>query len=191
MLRLVVRLACLGTLVACGSAETSSSPPSGPKRASATSPVETYFPLPEGNIFHYVTDEDGQSGMLVARVHRTDATHGELRMSNRTQRYVMKPDGIAYEGGAYILKAPLERGASWPGEHGGVTKVESIDAEVTVPAGHFTGCVRTVEAGRTPGKTYGVTYCPGVGMVSLEVAMGDAVAKAVLKTHGPPVTIPP
>ncbi len=184
-------LACLVAVVACTSAETPKTP--SRKGAPASSPVETYFPLPEGNIFHYVTDEDGQSGMLVARVHRTDGTHAELRMSNRTQRYMMKPDGVAYEGGAYILKAPLEKGASWPGEHGGVTKVESVDAEITVPAGHFTGCVRTVEAGQTPGpaKKYTVTYCPGVGMVALEVSMGDAVAKAVLKSHGPPVTIPP
>ncbi len=181
----VVALVVLVLLPACGSAE---SAPANAPAPRATSAVEAYFPLPEGHIFHYVTEEDdGGSGMLVARVHRTDATHAELRMSNATKRFVTKPDGVAYDGGAYILKAPLDVGTTWPGEHGGTTRIDKVDVEVTVPEGRFSGCLRTVEeGGRPPSSRYTSTYCPGVGMVLLEVALGNASAKAALKSHGPP-----
>lgn len=177
------------TALACGSDEKAAPKTPSPSSASA-SPVETFFPLPEGHIFHYVTEDDGEGGMLVTRVHRTDATHAELRTSNATKRFVLRPDGVAYEGGAYILKAPLERGTSWPGEHGGTTRIDALDVEAVVPEGRFGGCLRTVEeGGRIPGARYLTTYCPGVGMVSLEVTAGGAQAKAALKSHGPPVNL--
>lgn len=173
---------------ACGGeGAKAASPPSTP---AAPAGVAAYFPLPEGNIFHYVTDEGGESGMLVMKVHRTDAAHAELRSSNATKRFVVTPDGVSYDGGAFLLKAPLDVGARWPGEHGGTTRVDATDAEATVPAGRFTGCVRTVEeGGRTPGARYATTYCPGVGMVLLEVSAGGAQARAALKSHGPPLKI--
>ena len=162
-----------------------------PKVARApASQVGAFFPLPEGTLFHSVTDVGGEQGMLVARVHRTDDTHAELRMSNATKRFVVTAAGVSYDGGAFLLKAPLEVGATWPGEHGGTTRIDATDAEATVPAGHFSGCVRTVEeGGRPPGARYATTYCPGVGMVLLEVAANGAQARAALKSHGPPVQI--
>jgi hypothetical protein len=97
---------------------------------------------------------------------------------------------VAYDTGAVILKAPLDVGASWPGEHGGTTRVASVDVAPKVLAGSYSSCVQTIEeGGRPPGSKYATTYCPGVGMVLLEVQVAGGEAKAELKSYGPPVKI--
>lgn len=150
--------------------------------------MDAFFPLEDGRIYAYETREGADTGLLVAKVRRADATHGELRLSNATKRFVYERDGVRYEGGSYILKTPLSVGTSWPGEHGGTTTIESVDAAVTVPAGKYTSCVRTVEkGGRPPGSIYTNTYCPTVGMVLLEVSAMGNEASAALKSYGFPV----
>jgi hypothetical protein len=188
----LVLLGLCGVLPVCGACGTagaptaqsvSTKPPSG-------SSAEQYFPLEEGRIYAYATSENGETGMLVAKVHRTDATHGELRLSNATKRFVFTPEGVAYDGGAFILKAPLDVGATWPGEHGGTAKLVAIDASPKVVAGSYSSCIQTVEEGGRPeGSKYVTTYCPGVGMVLLEVHAAGAEAKAELKSYGAPVKI--
>lgn len=164
--------------------------PAASGTATSGSAAERFFPLVEGKLYHYVTRENGETGMLVARVHRTDATHGELRLSNATKRFVYGPSGVSYDGGATILKAPVEPGTTWPGEHGGTTKIAATEANVTVAAGTYSGCVQTVEeGGRIPGARYATTYCPGVGMVLLEVSAVGAEARAELKKYGDPEKI--
>ena len=187
-MKLVIAVFAL-SLVACGE----SHPPAAPsdKPTVAATSTETYFPLEEGKLYNYVTNEGGDTGMLVASVHRTDPQHGELRISNTSKRFVFLPEGVAYDsGGAFILKAPLEVGNTWPGEHGGTTKVTKVDAAPKVVAGSYSGCVETVEdGGRPPGSKYTTTYCPGVGMVRLEVSAAGGTAKAELKSYGMPVKI--
>lgn len=176
-------------LVSCAVGTPAETTTSVTKPASGSS-VEQYFPLEEGRLYHYVTSEGGETGMLVAKVHRTDATHGELRLSNATKRFVFSPDGVAYDTGLFILKAPLEVGKSWPGEHGGTTRVATVDAAPKVPAGTYASCVQTIEeGGRPPGSKYATTYCPGVGMVLLEIQVAGGEARAELKSYAPPVKI--
>ena len=192
----VKRLLLLGSIggglvmmTACGPAGAPGAP-SGAAKPSSGSSAEPYFPLEEGRIYAYATSENGETGMLVAKVHRTDATHGELRLSNATKRFVLTPEGVAYDGGAFILKSPLDVGAKWPGEHGGTAKVVATDASPKVIAGSYSGCIQTVEEGGRPeGSKYVTTYCPGVGMVLLEVHAAGAEAKAELKSYGAPVKI--
>jgi hypothetical protein len=174
---------------ACGGgAPTTPVPPSA--GTSTATRLERFFPLEDGKIYHYVTRENADTGMLVAKVHRTDAAHGELRLSNATKRFAILPEGIAYDGGAFILKAPVEVGTSWPGEHGGTTKIVAADAVAEVPAGHYASCVTTVEeGGRPPGSRYETTYCPGVGMVLLVVRAGGSEARAELKSYGMPAKL--
>lgn len=190
MRRFVDRKLLIGAcflLTACAGGKT---PVVAKARAASGSNLESFFPLEDGNIFHYVTREGADTGMLVAKVVRKDATHGELHLSNATKRFVFAPDGIAYDGGAYILKAPIEVGTSWSGEHGGTTKIIEVDAVADVPEGRHASCVRTIEdGGRPEGTRYETTYCPGVGMVLLVVQAGDVSARAELKSHGPPVKI--
>jgi hypothetical protein len=160
------------------------------KNPNDVSAADVYFPLEDGRIYAYETREGADTGMLVAKVRRTDATHGELRLSNATKRFVYERDGVRYDTGLYVLKTPVAVGTSWPGEHGGTTSIESIDAKVDVPAGRYGGCVRTVErGGRPPGSTYASTYCPTVGMVLLEVSALGSEARAALKSYDFPVKI--
>jgi hypothetical protein len=184
-----VRLSILALVAACGAeGQQTTAPPAAP--TGGASSLERFFPLEEGKIYHYLTREGSETGMLVAKVHRTGPSLGELRMSNATKRFALGPDGISYAGGAYILKAPAEVGNSWPGEHGGTTKIVATDASVEVPAGHYTSCLRTVEeGGRPPGSRYESTYCPGVGMVLLVVTAQGNEARAELKSYGLPVKI--
>lgn len=180
-------LATLG--IGCGGAE-SGKPPAAAKAAPLAFDVERYFPLEEGRIYHYVTREGGETGMLVARVHRTDAAHAELRLSNKTQRFALSAEGVRYVDGAFVLKGPLAVGTSWPGEHGGTTKIVADHATITVPAGSYTECIETSEeGGRVPNARYVVTYCPGIGMVRLSVTLGPAEGVAELKSYGFPVKI--
>lgn len=177
-------------VVACGSSPPSATPSGTARAPSSGTAVERYFPLEEGRLYHYVTNDGGETGMLVVRVHRADATHGELRLSNTQKRFVYGPTGVAYEGGATILANPLSEGASWPGEHGGTTTLTSLDVSVTVPAGTYARCARTVErGGRVPDAEYTTTYCPDVGMVLLEVRAAGAEARAELKSYGAPVDL--
>lgn len=177
-------------LAACGGEAAKGGAATPKVRAMSGSTFESYFPLEDGNIFHYVTHDGTDTGMLVAKVVRKDATHGELRLSNAAKRFVFTPDGVAYDGGPYILKGPIDVGTSWPGEHGGTTKIVAVDVVADVPEGHHASCVRTVEEGGRPeGSRYETTYCPGVGMVLLVVSAGGASARAELKSHGPPMKI--
>ena len=176
-------------LWACADGKPVDGPKGGGTPASGSA-VEQYFPLEEGRIYNYVTTENGETGMLVAKVHRTDASRGELRLSNATKRFVFAPGSVAYDTGAVILKAPLDVGATWPGEHGGTTRVATVDASPKVAAGSYSSCVQTIEeGGRPPGSKYATTYCPGVGMVLLEIHAGGGEARAELKSYGLPVKI--
>jgi hypothetical protein len=181
----------LSVLAACGAPGAPAASASAPKPApGAQSEADAYFPLEDGKIYQYVTDEGGETGMQVMRVHRSDATHGELRLSNGAKRFVFTREGVAYDGGAYVLKAPLDAGASWPGEHGGTTRIARTDAAPKVAAGSYSSCVETIEEGGRPqGSRYTTTFCPGVGIVLLEVAALGATARAELKSYGFPVKI--
>jgi hypothetical protein len=178
------------TLLACVEAEKNAT---APAKASSGSSFEQLFPLEDGNIYAYDTKDGEETGMLVAKVKRTDATHGELRLSNKTNKLIYAKDGVTYDTGTYILKGPLEVGTSWQGEHGGIVKIASIDQAAKVPAGSYTSCVKTVEEGGAlpPGKRYETTYCPGVGMVLLLVKAPVGQATAELKSYGKPVVITP
>jgi hypothetical protein len=157
-------------------------------------PLERYFPLRDGHIHSYVTmTETGEPGALVATARRTSPTHGELRVSARARRFAYAPEGVVNaDNGAFVLKGPLVPGSAWPGEHGGVTRVDGADLVITVAAGTFAGCVRTVEerGGDVPAR-YTTVFCPDMGVVALEVASGMSLERAELKSYARPVHIGP
>lgn len=179
----------VAVIIGCGDGKPPETP-TAPAKPQSNSSAEVYFPLEEGKIYSYATNENGETGMLVAKVHRSDPTHGELRLSNATKRFVFSPEGVAYDTGVFILKAPVEVGTTWSGEHGGTTKIAAVDAAPKVPAGSYSGCVQTIEeGGRPPGSKYTTTYCPGVGMVLLQVAFAGTESKAELKSYALPMKI--
>jgi hypothetical protein len=125
-------------------------------------------------------------------VHRIDQAHGELRYPNGSKTFELLPDGVRVNvrGGeaAYFLKAPLAVGTTWRGEHGGQSRILAAGVAVDAPAGHYEGCVQTIEErlGDLPTR-YSTTFCPDVGVVQIEVATGANFERAVLKTYAPPM----
>ena len=180
-------LAVAALIPACGATDGPRPTRPEPSLASPLSPVERYFPLEDGKVYRYDTKDGDVTGMLVATVRRTDRAHGELRLSNGIKRFMISTEGVSYVDGAFLLKAPLELGASWPGEHGGTTRVVATDVALMVPAGRYTSCIRTEEVGgRSPGARYETTFCPGVGIVLLEVIDGASRGRAELRSYDVP-----
>ena len=186
----VVRAAWVVLLMIGAGCKEAEAPQADPvaTRWPAASAADAYFPLEGGKLYHYLTDDGGERGMLVANVTRADATHGELHIGSSVKRFTYDAKGIAYEGGAYVLRVPLEAGTSWPGEHGGTTKIVAADASVSVPAGTYGNCVETVED-VVPEAQYRNTYCPGVGLVLIDVASPRGHARIELKRYGAPVKL--
>jgi hypothetical protein len=200
--RMVAALAALALpSVACsaaptaGATDTASRPaprPVGPSDAA----LERFFPLVDGMIYQYETENDqGERGVLVARVARPEPTRGELRLSNTVKRFRFASDGVLLESAAgpvYLLKEPVTVGASFRGEHGGMTRIASTSATASVPAGHFDGCLQTIEerAGDRPVR-YTSTYCAGTGLVLLEVASSGSFERASLRSYAAPVQMKP
>jgi len=187
-----------GGLVGCGGG----APP--PAAAAAPAPVvdsgtdlERFFPLVDGHLWHYDTAlGEGEQGRLVVRAERTSAEEGALATGGDVKRIRFTPEGVLLSDGlregSFLLKRPLEVGASWRGEHGGISQVAEVGRRVTVPAGTFEGCVHVVErrGGDRPMQVDTI-YCPDVGMVELEASAGDQVQGAVLRSYGPPVDLGP
>jgi len=183
------------TLVACGGA-----PP--PETAVATkggdfqTELERYLPLEDGTVYSYDTASEDRSdkGLLIVQIFRPRKGRADLRMGGRTERLELRPDGIAYLEGGYLLKGPISAAQTWRSKTGTV-RVANLDEKVTVPAGEFNGCLRTVEETREPGVERTVTsvFCPHVGLVSLDVegASGEGHQRetAVLKSFGPRVDL--
>ena len=168
-------------------------PNAGQQNAVSGSSVERFFPLVDGMVYTYTTvNEVGDQGLLVARVHRSDAHHGELRFPAGAKAFDLAPDGVLLGARAgepsYVLKLPLVVGTSWRGEHGGQSRILNIAATIDTPAGHYEGCVQTLEErlGDHPTR-YATTFCPEVGVVQVEVATGANYERAALKSYAPPM----
>jgi hypothetical protein len=168
-------------------------PGTGQQNATSGSSIERYFPLVDGMVYIYTTvNEQGDQGLLVARVHRSDAHHGELRFPSGTKSFEIAPDGLVLRGRgnetSYVLKLPLQTGTSWRGEHGGQSRIINATAVIDTPAGHYEGCVQTLEErlGDRPTR-YSTTFCPEVGVVQIEVGAGINFERAALKSYAPPL----
>lgn len=195
------RLAGLAlALLGCGGADRAAPPPAwnaapdGQRGVSSGTLAERYFPLVDGHIYHYATtNEIGEQGLLVARVHRADARHGELRFPSGVKRFEFTAGGVVRsDTGAFVLKEPIVPGTTWIGEHGGRARIAAVDVAIEVPAGRFTGCVQTVEErlGDRPAR-FVSTLCPEVGVVALEATSAARYEKAELRSYAPPVDMGP
>lgn len=156
--------------------------------------LERFFPLVHGHLWSYVTTSDeGDRGLLLVRARRTSPTEGALVTSTSARRIRYESEGVGLaDRYVYVLKAPLAVGTMFMGEHGGKTRVDAVGVAVDVPAGHFEGCVVTVEErlGDAPVR-YSTTFCPDVGIVVLDVEATGAHERAELQSYGPPVSIGP
>jgi len=155
-----------------------------------------YLPLEPDTVFTYDTQTEGrpEHGILIVQISRPREGRADLRMGSKTERLQIESDGIAQVEGGYLLKAPFSVGSTWKSKNGTV-RVLAVDEEVNVPAGHFSGCLRTVEDSRLGGATRSVTsvFCAHVGLVSLEAEGGSeelhGKETALLKAFGPRVDL--
>src|SRR5690606_36447243 len=116
----------------------------------------------------------------------------ELKIAGRIQRLAIEDTRISQTTGGILLEEPLEKGRSFKGSFGTVTITET-DELVKVPAGTYAGCLTTVEESKEPPKRSTSTYCPGIGLVTLEVETfgGDSgLVRTELTYHGPRVDLP-
>jgi hypothetical protein len=117
-------------------------------------------------------------------------------MPSGTRQFRYAADGVQLElasgSTVYVLKMPLALGTQWRGERGGTVEIVEVGASVTVPAGSYSDCVKTVEsrAGDRP-LSVSTVYCPGIGIVLLEAASGAQMERAALASYGPPVDLGP
>lgn len=197
MHRLVITASALA-LAACSAspspsnADTFIEPPTGAKDVSSNTDVERFFPLVDGTVYSYRTEtEEGDQGMLIARVHRVDATHGELRYPTGRKRFVFTPDGVALESNLnYVLKGPIQVGTRFTGQNGGQAQIVDVGVTMTVKAGTFDGCLRVVEErrGDRPAR-YSTVFCPTIGVVAIDAAAGMSFERAELVSAGPAVNL--
>lgn len=166
--------------------------PTGAAGVSSSTDFERYFPLVDGTLYHYETTNDaGDRGILIARVHRTDAAHGELILPSGKKRFTFTDQGVRLEpSGAFVLAGPIAAGTTFRGQNGGRAVIEDVQVVIDVKAGSYRGCLRVVEqrGGDSPAR-HATTFCPGVGIVALEVEAGTAFERAELVSAGPPVNL--
>ena len=195
--RWTLALGAMG-LLACG--RPASAPPTAAAPVSAPqSAVSRFFPLTDGTQWAYDAEEDGtgSKGIFVTRAKAMAGPRFSLTTGQRSRIVEVRPEGIArIDTGNYVLRAPLDTGAQWPGDAGAVVRVTAVDRVVDVPAGKFIGCIDTVEEARAatnePVRRITTTYCPDVGIVSLYVEAWDngkhVGERAVLRSFGKPVS---
>jgi hypothetical protein len=191
-------LLLLAGAAACSGPATPSSsskfftPPTGESGVSSETNFERYFPLVDGNLFQYATENAlRERGILIARVHRTDATHGELVYPTGKKRFSYSREGVRIEpAGNFLIAGPLVAGASFRGQNGGRAVIEAVAVVMDVRAGSYQGCVRVVETrgGDSPAR-YTTTFCPDVGVVAIEAQAGPRFERAELVSSGPPVNL--
>jgi hypothetical protein len=154
----------------------------------------SYAPFEAGSVLAYETHDDGsgERGLVVLRVSRPRPSLVELDDGGSVQRLYVEGADLRHATGGYLLKGPLQRGASFRGRFGRVT-VTRVDVAVKVPAGSFTGCLETMEETPARDKRARTVFCPGVGMVTLEVegdgGAGGGRVRFVLKSYGPAVDL--
>lgn len=129
------------------------------------------YPLHEAYVWSYDVDTGtGVHTFAVSRVVR--ASEGRFAVTNGGTEieYEQRPDGLFRpQTGTYLLRAPIEVGASWPAAAGATARVTSVTEVVDGRAGHFEGCVRVVEENDAgSGRSVVTVYCPGQGPTLVE-----------------------
>lgn len=154
--------------------------------------VHDYYPLRPGSAWSYDVDVDAGDGLPVLAITRVEGAEvgpGQrvrVRTGQGLVLYRLQPDGIVREhDGTYLLKAPLQTGASWPSSGGATARVEETGLALTTAAGSFQGCVRVREQGGRSGAVIDTVYCPRVGPVrvrsTLRLTASEARVEALLR----------
>jgi hypothetical protein len=188
-----LRCTCLATaaLILCSCAGTPS-PSLAPR--DTRSQVERLFPLLDGYIYTY--QNSGQSAgvdMFMIRVRRTSSTTAQLVTGSNVRMLTISADHVRRDGGGFVLRAPLQKGASWQGDKG-IVRVVDTGVQVKVPAGSYLGCVQVVEeVGGDARGTITTFFCPEVGIARMRVQQWQGAEELTqtteLRSFGPPMDL--
>jgi len=146
---------------------------------------ERLYPMRDGYVWSYNVDTGtGMNTFAVSRVVRAEGSTFAITNGGEEIVYEVREDGIYRpQSGNYLLRAPIEVGASWPGSAGATARVTSVTEEVDVQAGHFEGCVSVLEENDESGRVVRTVYCDGQGPVLVEstqtLTMGEDRALTV------------
>jgi hypothetical protein len=156
--------------------------------------AERYFPLRDGTIYQYATTQSGGgTGVMVLTIKR-EGDRATLSTGNSIQQLQIRDDAILNDAGYYHIKLPISTGTTWPGSSGPV-RVTNAHRSIEVEAGKFSDCIETEEQTQATVevRTTRSVYCPGVGLVSLEVEAdsGGVVTResAKLRYYGAKINI--
>jgi hypothetical protein len=163
---------------------------------SGVDPIGRLLPLEDNTVYSFDTSAEstGQRGILILQISRPRPDRVDLKMGSKVERLEIASDGVRLITGGYLLKTPLDVGASFQGQSG-VVRIVDTDKSVQVPAGSFVGCLETVEESSLLGATKKVStvFCPRVGIVSLIAEANedgaDVRETALLKSFGKRVDI--
>jgi hypothetical protein len=145
-------------------------------------------------VLAYETEDEttGGRGLVVLRVRRPRPGLVELDDGGSVQRLYVEGSDLRHATGGYLLRGPLQQGATFRGRFGQVM-ITRTNVTVKVPAGSFTGCLETEEATPAKDKRATTVFCPDVGMVTLVVegntGLDVTTVRFVLRSFGPAVDL--
>jgi hypothetical protein len=140
------------------------------------------YPLQTGNAWSYDIDTGETSTTLaITRVEAFDGRIAEVHTGRAVVRYEVLAEGIRVTpGDAWLVRAPLEEGATWPGRGGRIARLISANTTAETSAGSFDRCVEVLETGGKLELEVRTVYCPGVGPVSVGSTMRSNVSDRVV-----------
>jgi hypothetical protein len=144
-----------------------------------------FYPMSEGNVWTYDVETGvGPPALGISRVVAVDGPRVSVE-NNQSDPivYELREEGIyRVASGTWLLKKPLEVGATWPSSAGRQAQVSSVTETVTTNAGTFEGCVKVEES--DPRQPITTVYCPGVGPVILETGMRTDLSGETVRVRG-------
>lgn len=140
-------------------------------------PVDLY-PFQEGNAWSYdVHTGDASTTLAVKRVESVHGPIATVSTGNASVRYEIRDEGIyVLSDEAWLFRAPLEEGATWPARGGRTGEIVSTVASIETPAGSFRGCLEVRETGGKLGLVVRTIYCPFIGPVAVDSTMRSDVS---------------
>ena len=140
------------------------------------------YPLQTGNAWSYDVDTgDASTTLAVTRVESFDGRIAEVRTGKTLLRYEVLSQGIRIPSAdEWVLRAPLEEGATWTGRGGRTARLVSTGLRVETRAGTFEDCALVSETGGKLELEVQTVYCASVGPVWVESTMRSNVSDRAL-----------
>jgi hypothetical protein len=135
-------------------------------------PLLTLYPLTPGAVWSYDVDTGvGLNTLAISRVISVRGSRVEVGTGSTPIVYEVTSEGIRrQESRGWVLKSPIEKGASWNSDIGHA-RVVSTQRTVNTPMGRFVHCVHVMERSENQGRQVDTVYCPQVGPVFIDSQM--------------------